>query len=173
MDAHIAKPFQDEELFQAIEDLCGVEHGTPAPAASQKIVASGPQFDEQELLKRVGGSAKMMRDVAKIFVEDTPKRMTAIRKAIAREDGAALASAAHALRGSVAMLGAVDIADEIRKVETLGREGSVGRASEILASFESKLSVFEKRIAGIAGEAAQRQTHSRRSGGPKARRRRP
>jgi signal transduction histidine kinase/DNA-binding response OmpR family regulator len=172
VDAHIAKPFQDEELFQAVEDLCGVEHVTRAPAPSQKIGASALQFDEQELLKRVGGSAKMMRDLAKIFVEDTPKRMTAIRKAIAREDGATLASAAHALRGSVAMLGAVDIADEIRKVETLGREGSVGGASEILASFESKLSAFEKRIAGIAGETARRPKHSRRGGGTKARRRR-
>ena len=70
------------------------------------------------------------------------------------------------------MLGAVDIADEIRKVETLGREGSVGGASEILASFESKLSAFEKRIAGIAGETARRPKHSRRGGGTKARRRR-
>lgn len=169
VDAHIAKPFQDGELFQAVEDLCGVEHVTPT--AWQKVAASADPFDEQELLKRVGGSAKMMRDVAKIFVEDTPKRMTAIRRAITRQDPAALASAAHALRGSVAMLGAVDIADEIRKVETLGREGSVGRASEILASFESKLSGFEKRIAGIAGTPARRQKHGGSRGGRKARRR--
>jgi hypothetical protein len=71
----------------------------------------------------------------------------------------------------VAMLGAVDIAGEIREVETLGRQGSVGEASEILASFEGKLSAFEKRIAGIARGLAQRQKQSGPSGGRQTRRR--
>ena len=171
MDAHIAKPFQDEELFRTVEDLCGLEH--VAPTLALKTAPNAGQFDEQELLRRVGGNPKMLRDVAKIFVQDTPKRMSAIRKAIARGDGAALASAAHALRGSAAMLGAVDIADEIRKVETLGREGSVGEASEILASFEGKLSAFEKRIAGIACGSAGGQKRGGTGGRRRARRRAP
>ena len=170
VDAHIAKPFQDEELFQAVEDLCGVEHVAPAPPPVQKNAPNTAQFDEQELLKRVGGSAKMLRDVAKIFVEDTPKRMKAIRKAIAREDGGLLATSAHALRGSMAMLGAVDIADEIRKVETLGREGSVGEAGKILASIEGKLSTFEKFIAGIARGATKPQKNGRIISGARTRR---
>jgi signal transduction histidine kinase/DNA-binding NarL/FixJ family response regulator len=151
VDAHIAKPFQDEEFFRTVNDLCG--GAPPAPAAAgapEKSKPSLAKFDEQELLRRVGGSAKMLRDVARIFVQDTPKRKSAIRKAAARKDGAALATAAHALRGSVAMLGAVDLADEIHKVETLGREGSVGQASEFFGAIESSLSAFETLIAGLA-----------------------
>ena len=171
VDAHIAKPFQDEELFRTVEDLCGVAHEASAPARPAKDAAGAGQFDEQELLKRVGGSAKMLRDVARIFVQDTPKRKSAMRKAIAREDGAALATAAHALRGSLAILGAADIAQEMRRVETLGREGSIGEASKILGSIESKLSAFEKLIAGIAGGSGKRAKHSRTSDGTRARRR--
>jgi signal transduction histidine kinase/DNA-binding NarL/FixJ family response regulator len=169
VNAHIAKPFQDEELLQTVENLCGVAHVTPAPM--EKNAPKTGQFDEQELLKRVGASAKLLRDVAKIFVEDTPKRMKAIRKAISRADGMSVAAAAHALRGSVAMLGAADIADEIRKVEALGREGSVGEASKILASIEGKLSAFEKLIAGIARGVTKPQKRGRTSNGTRARRR--
>ena len=168
-DAHIAKPFEDEELFHTLADLSRVEHGMPVVSA-EKPSASDIELDEQELLRRVGGSPKMLRDVAKIFVQDTPKRMSAIRTAIAGKDGDALATAAHALRGSVAMLGGRGIADEIRKIETLGRQGSVGEAGKILASFEGKLSAFETRMAEIAGGAAKPQKAGRASGGKRARR---
>src|ERR1700728_261178 len=168
-DAHIAKPFEDEELFHTLADLSRVEHAVPVLSAD-KPSASDAELDEQELLRRVGGNPKMLRDVARIFVQDTPKRMSAIRTAIARKDGEALATAAHALRGSVAMLGGDGIADGIRKIETLGRQGSVGEAGKILASFEGKLSAFETRMAEIAGGAAKRQKAGRASGGKRARR---
>jgi signal transduction histidine kinase/DNA-binding NarL/FixJ family response regulator len=168
-DAHIAKPFEDEELFHTLADLSRVEHAVPVVPA-EKPSASDTELDQAELLRRVGGNPKMLRDVAKIFVQDTPKRMSAIRAAIAGKDGEALATAAHALRGSVAMLGGAGIADEIRKIETLGRQGSVGEADRILASFEGKLSAFETRMAEIAGGAAKPHKAGRASGGKRARR---
>ena len=168
VDAHIAKPFQDEEFFRAVKDLSG--GAPPAAGSPEKSKPSLAKFDEQELLRRVGGSAKMLRDVARIFVQDTPKRKSAIRDAAARKDGAALATAAHALRGSLAMLGAVDIADEMHKVETLGREGSVGEASEIFGAIESRLSAFETLIAGLARGSGGRTKPVRAGRGKQARR---
>jgi signal transduction histidine kinase/CheY-like chemotaxis protein/HPt (histidine-containing phosphotransfer) domain-containing protein len=169
-DAHIVKPFEDEELFHTLADLSRAEPAV-AVVASEKPAASMDELDEQELLRRVGGNPKMLRDVAKIFVQDTPKRMSAIRKAITGEDGEALATAAHALRGSVAMLGGVGIAEVIREIETLGRQGSIGEARKILASFEGKLSAFESRVSEIAGGAAKRQKADRASGSTRAPRR--
>jgi signal transduction histidine kinase/DNA-binding NarL/FixJ family response regulator len=168
-DAHIAKPFEDEELFHTLADLSRVEHAV-AVVSAEKPSANDTELDEQELLKRVGGNPKMLRDVAKIFVQDTPKRMSAIRTAIAGEDGEALATAAHALRGSVAMLGGAAIADEIRKIETLGRQGTIADAGKILASFEGKLTAFEARMAEIAGGAAKQEKAAPAGGGKRARR---
>jgi signal transduction histidine kinase/DNA-binding response OmpR family regulator len=168
-DAHIAKPFEDEELFHTLADLSRLERAVPVLAAD-KPSESHTEPDEQELLRRVGGNLKMLRDVAKIFVQDTPKRISAIRMAIARKDGEALATAAHALRGSLAMLGGASIADGIRKIETLGRQGSVAEAAKILESFEGTLSAFQTRMAEIAGGAAKRQKAHRGSGRTRARR---
>jgi hypothetical protein len=63
----------------------------------------------------------------------------------------------------VAMLGGVDIADTLRKVETLGRAGQVAEAGGILASIEGTLSAFEKRIAEIAGTGAVKASKSRKA----------
>jgi hypothetical protein len=149
-DAHIAKPFDDDELFHTLVDLSRAAPTDPV-AHAEKQAAGPAELDERELLRRVGGNPKMLRDVAKIFAQDTPKRMSAMRKAMARNDAPALATAAHALRGSVAMLGGVEIADVLRKVETLGRAGQVAEAGKILASIEGTLSAFGNRIAEIAG----------------------
>ncbi len=168
VDAHIAKPLQDEELFQAVENLGG---SAPAPQEKQEVAAASVAFDEQELLKRVGGNPKMLRDVARIFVQDTLRRVTAIRKAIARKDATTLATTAHALRGSLAMLGAADIAQEVGRVETLGRAGSIGEAGEIFPAIESKLSGLEKLLKGIASDSSSRPKSSSTTRATRPRRR--
>ena len=171
LDAHIAKPFLDEELFRTVESLCGgvgTGEGSSAPETSAGVAEV---FNAQDLLKRVGGNPKVLRDLAKIFLEDTPKRRSAIRKAITRQDGEALARAAHALRGSVAMLGATEIAEDASKIEEMGRSGRITEAGKILAPFEGKLSGFERLIAGIAAGPGKAKKSGRRTGGTRARRR--
>ena len=161
-DAHIAKPFDDGELFHTLVDLSRAALAAPAPVA-EKRAPEPAELDEQELLRRVGGNPKMLRDVARIFAQDTPKRMSAIRKAIGRDDAPALATAAHALRGSMAMLGGSEIADALRKVETLARAGEVAEAGKILTSIEGTLSAFEKRIAEIAAAVASSEGQARKA----------
>ncbi len=169
VDAHVAKPFQEDELFRTVEDLCG------APNVSSHTLPEGAPVVEglnvADLLNRVGGNPKVLRDVARIFQEDTPKRMSAIRKAIKHRDGEALARAAHSLRGSVGMLGAKEIAEDARQIEALGRAGSTAEASKLLASFEGKLSSFKRLLAGIAGGQGKLARRGRKVGGTKARRR--
>jgi signal transduction histidine kinase/DNA-binding NarL/FixJ family response regulator len=172
LDAHIAKPFEGEELFRIVEDLCGgasVRSAEPSISEKEAIVAGA--FSAEDLLKRVGGNPKVLRDVAKIFLVDTPKRMSIIRKAIARQDGEALAHAAHALRGAVAMLGASEITEDARQIEALGRSGRIAEAGKILAPFEGKLSGFERILAGIAAGPGKVRKSRRKTGGTRARRR--
>jgi signal transduction histidine kinase/DNA-binding NarL/FixJ family response regulator len=170
LDAHIAKPFEDEELFRIVEDICG---GISVPSSEfssqQGATVVAEAFSAQDLLKRVGGNPKVLREVAKIFLVDTPKRISLIRKALARQDGEAMARAAHALRGSVAMLGANEAAEDARKIEAMGRSGRIAEAGKILVPFESKLSGFKRILAGIAAEPGKVKKRGRKTGGTRAR----
>jgi signal transduction histidine kinase/DNA-binding NarL/FixJ family response regulator len=174
LDAHIAKPFQNQELFGTVENLCGVGASTADASAGRAAPEHGAvvaeAFNPQDLLKRVGGNPRVLRDLARIFLEDTPKRKSAIRKAIAAQDSEALARAAHALRGSVATLGASEIAEDARKIEAMGRSGRITEASDILAPFEGKLSRLERLLAGIAAGPGKAKKRGRKTGGTRARR---
>jgi signal transduction histidine kinase/CheY-like chemotaxis protein len=168
VDAHIAKPFQDRDLFGTVEDLCAGAGAEPRAVVEQASVALA--FDAQALLERVGGNPKVLRELARISLIDTRKRMAAIRKAIAKNDGATLAGAAHALRSSMAMLGAIDISEDARQIEMLGRSGSIAEAGRHLAPIKVKLSAFEKVLGGIAAGPAKAKKPSRKTGGRRARR---
>jgi signal transduction histidine kinase/CheY-like chemotaxis protein len=168
VDAHLTKPFRDVELFRIVEELCGIASATPSAAADDAPVAR--EINAQELLTRVGGNPKVLREVAQIFLEDTPIRMSAIRGAIKRQDGTALAKAAHALGGSAGMLGAIEISEEARGIEALGRSGSIVEVSEILASFEGKISAFERLLAGIVAGAGKSKVRGRKPRGTRSRR---
>jgi signal transduction histidine kinase/DNA-binding response OmpR family regulator len=171
VDGHIAKPFRDEELFRAVEELCGASDSEASAAEPESVTSTAEAFSAEDLLRRVGGNPKVLRQVARISLTDTRKRMSAIRKAIAKEDGEALARAVHSLRGSVGMLGASEIAEDGHKIEALGRSGSIAEASRLLAPFEVKLSDFKKVLAGIAAGPGKPGKRGRKTGGTRARRR--
>jgi HPt (histidine-containing phosphotransfer) domain-containing protein len=153
-------------LFRMVEELCGIASTTPSAAEDHAPVAQ--KMNAQELLARVGGSPEVLREVARIFLEDTPIRMSAIRDAIKRRDGTELAKAAHALGGSAGMLGAIEISEEARRIEALGRSGSVVEVSEILASFEGKISAFERLLAGIVAGAGKSKVRGRKPRGTRS-----
>ena len=102
MDGYVSKPLRPEELFATIDDLFAAE----APADVAPVVArSGVEsaLDGPTLLAGFGGNRKLLGDVIDVFLEDSPNLMAAIRQAADRLDAPALASSAHALKGSIGL----------------------------------------------------------------------
>jgi CheY-like chemotaxis protein len=170
VDAHLAKPIHVKELFQAITELCGgdgdegadEEEGTPSAATCEPAGA-----EEAALLERVGGNAKVLRDLARIFLTDTPKRMKVIRGAIQKRNAGTVASTAHSLKGSAGIFGAKEIVEEARNLEMLGRSGKLEGAGEIFEVLELKIVAFEVVLKNITAEGAKRK---RRAGARRSRR---
>jgi CheY-like chemotaxis protein/HPt (histidine-containing phosphotransfer) domain-containing protein len=169
VDAHLAKPIHVKELFQAITELCGgdgdegadEEEGTPLATTCEPAGA-----EEAALLERVGGNAKVLRDLARIFLTDTPKRMKVIRGAIQKRNAGTVASTAHSLKGSAGIFGAKEIVEEARNLEMLGRSGNLAGVHEIFAELESKVGVFGTVLKNITAEGAKKK---RRAGAKKSR----
>lgn len=157
VDAYLAKPIDLKELFRKIAELCGGA-GTNAEAAREEEgTTAGPAAPEEAaLLERVGGNAKVLRDLARIFLTDTPKRMKVIREAIQKQDASKVASTAHSLKGSAGIFGAKEIVEEARSLEMLGRSGKLAEADEIFAVLESKIGRFEGVLKKITAEGAKK-----------------
>jgi signal transduction histidine kinase/DNA-binding response OmpR family regulator len=113
MDDYLTKPLQVGELARALEKWIGDKAASsaapgpaPAPPAepSHAIMDFGrleefKEYDDEELT--------MTREVIALFQADTPNRLDAIDAAVAAGDAAALATAAHALKGAAGNVGAM------------------------------------------------------------------
>jgi two-component system, sensor histidine kinase and response regulator len=121
MDGYLAKPIVPAALFEIVE-------GSARPAAGGDDTA---MFDRADLLKRLSGDEDLLADVIKMFVEDCPQRLEAIRGGVEQGDAAQIRSAAHALRGAAGNLSAGAVCAAARALETAAAEGRLDAVAEL------------------------------------------
>ena len=129
MDGYVTKPIDGVELTRIIDQLVppAAAQGTvPAAAIPVAPVAAGrPAFDERIVRARLGDNARLFAKLVRLFLEDCPARMRAMRRAIAAGDGAALGEAAHALKGAAANFAAAPVVEAAGRLESQGKNGDL------------------------------------------------
>lgn len=90
-----------------------------------------PWLDEEILgqLRRVGGE-DLIQELMRLFITHAPERVRRARRALARGDLERAAKAVHSLRSASATLGARELADSLRGIESAAERGdaeTVGR----------------------------------------------
>ena len=121
MDGYLSKPIDPLVLFAAVEQD-GESGGLPAAAAAPLT------FDADALRRRVSGDDELMTDVIRVFLEDLPVRLAAIRDAVTSRDAVGLRAAAHALKGAAANLSAGGLVEAAGVLERLGAESRLDAA---------------------------------------------
>jgi len=86
------------------------------------------RFDPQALLEAAGGDATLARELIDIYLRIGPPMVARLRLAAAADTGDAIAEEAHALRGCLLLLGAVEAGADCRALEGAARRerGPVG-----------------------------------------------
>ncbi|HZS01884.1 MAG TPA: response regulator [Chloroflexota bacterium] len=132
MNDYIAKPFRVEELAAVLQRWAprARDVEAPVPATDEQTPAGGAETPvlDAAAFASLGGSdsgdsATLRREVARLFLEDTPRRLAALQDALAAADPAALASTAHALKGEASLIGAREVAALARELELQARMG--------------------------------------------------
>lgn len=72
------------------------------------------------------------------YITDSHERLIALEDAISSQDSGEVRELAHSFKGSSANLGAQPLADICFKLETMGREGSLGGAEEIYSELKTE-----------------------------------
>jgi len=121
MDGYLSKPIDPPLLFAVVEQFSdggGVQVPTVAPVT----------FDEDALLKRLSGDHELMTDVIRVFLEDLPMRLSAIKSAVTARNAEELRTAAHALKGAAGNLSAGGLFEASRVLERVGTESRMDAA---------------------------------------------
>ncbi len=129
MDDYISKPLHPQDLANAVERTNTADS---APRSSEPADASGGPavFDRAAAQVRLGGDARLLRELIVLYRVESPLMRSAVRKAAAAGNTEGLRRAAHALKGSLGALGATRAFDAAAALERAARSGTSG-SSEV------------------------------------------
>jgi signal transduction histidine kinase/HPt (histidine-containing phosphotransfer) domain-containing protein/ActR/RegA family two-component response regulator len=159
-DACFSKPFRVAELAKGLTRFFP---GTD-PLVHEKEDKPIPPLPDSEasLLARFGGDAKLLRGVSKTFLKDYPAKLRIIKQAIARKNAATLASAAHALKGAVAIFGAADAVQSALDLQQMGRQGSLAPAPTAVRKLDEALARLDAKLREYAAPSSRSPSRSGR-----------
>ena len=133
MDEYLAKPIRAQQVRDKLAQITlSARQALPvegsaavAPGTAGDQSAAGDQrtvVDWSEALRNVNGDHDLLKRVLRVFREQTPNLILAIRKAVEDNDKDALRLKAHALKGSTLFLGATPLWDHALVLESIGAE---------------------------------------------------
>lgn len=170
MDDYLTKPVRAAQLYGTISAVVGAARARgdalpPAaatiPESPRALCVSDEAIDDSGLaanagavawsvaLKAVDGDSQLLADIARAFLEESPRLVQEMQLASARSDASLLRRAAHTIKGGLRMFGAEAAYDLANRIEGLAREGNFLEAGgpledlkQVLAEVEKELSVF-------------------------------
>jgi PAS domain S-box-containing protein len=161
-DGYVSKPLQAQELYQAIDSMVQT-CSEPAPAVAAPAASAAPELEErrgpapidrEDALRRVGGDATVLHELAGMFLEEYPQWMTAMGQAIRDGDALQLHRAAHTFKGSVGIFAAHAAFEAALRLETLGRTANLTGAAEAYAELKKAVAELEPALRELASTSA-------------------
>jgi CheY-like chemotaxis protein len=131
MDDYLAKPIRPDTLRAAV--------ATKARRATAQSLEAEVGVDAAEITARIGGDPELLADISRLFVTHSPEMMQALHAAAANGNGPAMASAAHALKGSIGNFTQGRPFEVARSLEKTAEAGDVAAARAAIPELEREV----------------------------------
>jgi two-component system, sensor histidine kinase and response regulator len=147
MDGYVAKPIHASDLYAAIDELVPIPNRA-APADSGIHRRKKPDYahwgiDWQEALQSTAGDAALMREILAVFLEESPKMLADVHRAITEQDPVKLRRAAHTLKGSCGYFAARHAQAIAESLEHHSSAGDFEKARATLDELQNELRRIE------------------------------
>jgi hypothetical protein len=138
MDAYISKPLSAAQLQEVIARVLSTDRNCVAEFA-RGAESETSVWDQEKVLARLGGDEVLMHEIVDIFLEETPKHLEALRRAIVEGNADSIEQIAHGLKSEVGYL-EISVASQVaRTIEELGRSRRLGAVTEQLDRLEAAI----------------------------------
>src|SRR5260370_11882475 len=148
MDGYVSKPIRPAALYAAIDEAIARQ---PASAPEQAAPHTSQVLDEEGLIALVSSDGQLIRELAGLFLEDSPQRLAEIRSALESGDLFLLRNAAHTLKGSAGSLCGPSAADTALRIEMLAEEGDLAQARVLYPALNEEVSKLQQALTRLAG----------------------
>lgn len=85
-----------------------------------------------------GDNDEFLREIAGIFLEDTPQRIAELEQGLVAGDVSKFTRAAHSIKGSSANLGAMALRTAAEKLEHQARTNGIGDVASLVAQVKAE-----------------------------------
>jgi two-component system, sensor histidine kinase and response regulator len=111
----------------------------PAEIPEMPLAPAGDILDWDAALAVCAGDRSLLRDIAEAFLEEHPRRIDDIRRAIDTSDWELLHRSAHTIKGSMRYFEARAVFDRAFGLEQIAANQSLDGAEEIFALLKQEL----------------------------------
>ena len=163
MDEYLSKPVRAPQLYAMIDrfasnrtaasssnDLNQVTATTPPVPA---LLSNGAPADYgahrvnmAAALETLEGDSKLLAEIARIFLVESPRLIDDIAAALSHDDGSLLQRSAHTIKSGLRMFGAEHAYMLAQELESLGQTENVAAAREPFVEFQQALLEIEKQL---------------------------
>lgn len=105
--------------------------------------------DFSRLLEKIDGDEKLMRHLARLFLQESPEMVETIRACIEAGNADALEHAAHNLKGSVGILQAGTAFEACSTLERMARDGNLTGAGELLQTITCEVEAINRELKSL------------------------
>jgi two-component system sensor histidine kinase/response regulator len=156
MDGYLAKPVRSKELRAAIRAvLSGATVGsTPRTEEEDHMVRTADPtagVDWAFARESVGDNENLLRMLIEAALQEHPRLLAELRRAVESADAAAVGRAAHAVKGSIRYFGVTPAFELAYTLECMGNSGDLTGAAEVLDSMEQQCTKLLAELAEYLG----------------------
>ncbi len=113
-----------------------------------------PVIDFPAVLERVEDDRELLGELARLFLEELPERLSLIADRLASRDAKGLQAVAHALKGSAGNLAAIAVYEAAKQLEHSGRTADWGMAAAAYALLKQEVERLTPALAALISPAA-------------------
>jgi len=137
MDGYIAKPVSIDAIQAELQKLVA-QHGV--------VVPDPPAWDYQQARARTAEDEPLLREIVRIFLEESPRLLERIEQGLAERDGDGLERAAHSLKGQIRCLAAPEALSAAEKLEERARARDFPAAAAVLPELDAAMARLDSQL---------------------------
>ena len=155
MDDHLAKPYTRKQLAAVLARWLKADRvirpdaaTAQAAAAADAAESESPLLDSAALdnIRSIDEDGSVLAEVIQMYLDEAPPHLARMRSALAEGLGAELSKAAHALKSASFNVGAMSLGETCRRLERVGKSGSLDGAAELVAGIERQYRLVEPEL---------------------------
>lgn len=101
-------------------------------------------FDKAGLLDLLTGDKELAIKIFNEFLKDVPRKYTALKDALEKEDAVSVQRLAHTLNGASANIGALALQDLASQIEFASKSGNLHKAGSLIPKINEQFEMLRK-----------------------------